>query len=263
MKLKGPRISLGGLTAAELARSILAAASGLRLGVLNQGHDVHRHAVAADGSLVFCPPLGTAEPPPALVTMTVTDVVGVPMADRVRGRVTLTGRLCELTEQLPPAVVAHVRGLEVGEKPAAVVREQPIVVFSPTRVSLQWSCESEESSVPQTAVTPVDLGSYRKAAPDPMFVASDDWLGHLHAGHAATLRLLAETETGPLPDRVDVRPLLVDRAGLVLRLLEPEGRRDVRISFTEPVRCGCQLREQLNAFLDQVDPNGDHPACEG
>ena len=73
MKLKGPRISLGGLTAAELARSILAAASGLRLGVLNQGHDVHRHAVAADGSLVFCPPLGTAEPPPALVTITVTD----------------------------------------------------------------------------------------------------------------------------------------------------------------------------------------------
>lgn len=254
---------MGGLTAPELARSILAAASGLRLGVLNQGHDVHRHAVAADGSLVFCPPLGAPEPTPALVTVTVTDVVGVPMADRVRGRVTLTGRLSELTEQLPPAVVAHVRGADSEEGPAAVVREQTIVVFAPTRVSLQWSCEADETSVPQTAVTPVDLGSYRSASPDPMFVASDDWLGHLHVGHAGTLRLLAETETGPLPDEVDVRPLLVDRAGLVLRLLEPGHRRDIRIGFTESVRCGCQLREQLNAFLDQVDPEGEHPACEG
>lgn len=265
-----------GLSPAELSRSVLAAASGLRLGVLNLAHDVERHAVAGDGSLVFCAPAGSpAEltarrigPSPGLITVTATDVVGVAMPDRIRGRVTLSGRLGLLQDELPGAVAAHLRAEDLPS--AGTAPSAPILQFTPHRVCLQWICEGEDVGIARSPAQPVDLDAYRRADPDPMFVAADEWLVHLDRGHGDTLRLMAESVAGPLDDRVTVRPLLVDRAGLVLRLGFVDrdrglaGRhRDVRIGFDRRVRCGCQLREQLNGLLERLDPDHEHPGCDG
>ena len=108
----------GHVRPAERARTLLASAVDLRVGVLNMSHEINRHAVGTDGSLLFLAPadsrasvFGVAPRLPSqVVTVTAVDVANVPQRDRVRGTLRLTGPVRPAVEPLPAGVLDHLAG---------------------------------------------------------------------------------------------------------------------------------------------------------
>lgn len=260
--LGAARRGRSGLTPAERARSLVASASETRIGILNLTHEIPRHAVGSDGSLLFLAP--TESPggvfrvapllPPQVVTLTAVDVTSVPQRDRVRGTVRLSGTVGPMTEALP----AGVRGHLAGPDPRALDSGGPVLRFVPTRVTLSWECEPGAQTGAQNGAPPgpveVPIDEYRVAFPDPLLEYESQWLPHLHQDHAEMLRTLAASVCGGLADSVDVRPLGLDRYGLLLRVYAADARRDVRLTFGRPVTCGCELREAFGDLLERAAP---------
>ncbi|MGC9543427.1 DUF2470 domain-containing protein [Streptomyces sp. UG1] len=193
-------------TPAERARSVLAAAGSLT--VTTQGHRVELiglHTVdAAARLLLHNPPDGhpAAElavaphgDPAALVEF--TDIAPVAVRERVRARLTLGGRLSAL-----------------GPK---------TLVFNPARAVL---AEGDGTAVV------VGLDELTLASPDPLATHEAEMLARLAAAHADTVAPLARL----LPAREQlgatvVRPLRLDRHGLVLRSETPDSHHDTRLPF--------------------------------
>ena len=250
------------LGAAERARTMVAGAVELRVGVLNMTHDVGRHAVAEDGSLLFLAPPDSPGSvfrvaprlPPQIVTMTAVDVPNVPQHDRVRGSLWLSGPMRPAVEPLPVGVREHLAGPD----PLASEHAGPVLLLQPTRVWLSWHCESGGAGGFESLGIPVD--AYRDARADPLRDCETQWLPHLHRDHPEVLRALAGESAGG-SDSVDVRPLALDRFGLVLRLYAADAHRDVRLAFRRPVKCGCELREAFNDLVQRVAPRAPGFSC--
>jgi hypothetical protein len=251
------------LSAAERARTLVASAVELRVGVLNMTHDVNRHAVCSDGSVLFLAPPdspGTvfrvaARLPPQVVTVTTVDVASVPQHDRIRGSLRLTGPMRPVVEALPADVRTHLAGPD----PRDADNAGQVLRLQPTRVSLSWHCERELDG--GSDVVDIAAEEYRDAFPDPLMEYETRWLPHLHLDHSELLRTLAAHVCENLDESVDVRPLGVDRFGLVLRLYEPGAHRDVRLPFARQVLCGCEIRDAFNDLLQWVDPHGPGFSC--
>ena len=103
---KGPRHRT--LQPAERARTLVATAVDLRIGVMNSRHEIGRHAVTPDGSLLFLAPPdapGVFQVAPLLpsdaVTATSVDVASVPQHDRIRGTLRLHGQITPAPEEAP------------------------------------------------------------------------------------------------------------------------------------------------------------------
>ena len=75
------------------------------------------------------------------------------------------------------------------------------------------------------------------------------------------LRTLAASACGGLADEIDVRPLGLDRYGLLLRLYADGAHRDVRLPFGRPVTCGCDLREAFGDLLERAAPGDPGFSC--
>jgi hypothetical protein len=241
---------------AERARSVLAGASSVRLGVVGLAHEVERHLVAQDGSLLLQP--GAESPARVLAlggsvsawvgTAVATDVTGTAHADRIRGRVTLTGPV----EALRGAVADHVRDHLARARPSLVPVTGPILRLTPTRVHLEWRCGDAE---PEARRAQVPLDRFRAAEPDPLVGSTDEVLDHLARTHGPLLRRLAESTVGDLEPGATVLPLLLDRFGLVLRIRRagPAGTTyDVRVAFARPVACGCEATEALEELWSRT-----------
>ncbi|QKW06680.1 DUF2470 domain-containing protein [Streptomyces sp. NA04227] len=213
-------------TPAERVRSVLAAATSLA--VTTQGHRldlVGLHAVDRSGRLVL------HEPPdsqlaaevraahgelPAVVEF--TDIAPTAVRDRVRARVTLAG--C-----LTPGVGAGALN------------------FGLARACL------EERGRPYT----VEPHEYDLAEADPLASYEADLLGHLDAAHADAVELLSRL----LPARkllgvTRVRPLRMDRYGIVLRLERLRGSCDARLLFHAPATHAGEAVERLHLLLDRA-----------
>lgn len=240
-------------TAAERARTVLATATSVRIGVLTMADDAERHLVAKDGSLWLQPAaesparvLAIAGAMPTWVgTVTALDVASVPHADRLRGRVTLTGPM----EAVREPMASHVRDHLLRRRPGASQEAGRILRMAPTRVVLEWFCEDARDTSGLGRSTSVPGSAYRSALPDPFADCEGEWLAHLHRHHATAVRRLAEHAAGGLDDGTDARPLLVDRHGLVLRVYPPPltgTPYDLRIGFTQPVECACEGTDALD-----------------
>lgn len=239
-----------GLTAAERARTIIASASSLQVGALNMTSVVNRHAVVPDGSVLFMPGPDSPERvfavarnlPPQTVQVTAIDVGGIAHADRIRGTLAYSGKLGLMDAPLPVGARAHLAG-------DATDDGGPVLWFVPHHVRLTWHCEVPEEG---PAAVDIALEDYERAFPDPLLPHEVEWLTHLHRHHHDSLRDLARLH---LPDlgRSAVRPLCLDRFGIVLRVYDDGDRNDVRLDFASPLRCGCELDE---AFLDLLDRAG-------
>lgn len=237
-------MSSGEPTAAERARTIIASASSLQVGVLNMTSVVNRHAVMPNGSVLFMPAPDSPERvfavarnlPPQQVQVTALDVGGIAPADRIRGTLSYTGMLSIMDDPLPVGARAHLAD-DTEDKHGPVLR------FRPQQIQLTWHCE-----VPEEGATSVDVAvaDYEQAFPDPLLPHEVEWLTHLHLHHHESLRDLARLH---LPDlgHSPVRPLCLDRFGIVLRVYDDHGGRDLRLDFENPLRCGCELDV---AFLD-------------
>ncbi|MFE6053777.1 DUF2470 domain-containing protein [Kitasatospora sp. NPDC056446] len=201
-------------TTAERILSLLATASSLTVRALGEHHDLDTPVSVHGTRLRMRAPLdapltvAAAQATEGLaVVLDVTDVSPVAVRDRVRARLTLAGRL-HLAHLADDGLSVHL-GVDVAHA----------VLATPYRTG---------------AVTAADLAL---AAPDPLARHEAPLLTHLADDHADALDVLTRLLDPVLLARTpDVRPLALDRHGLVLRLDHPDGHRDVRLVFPEPAR---------------------------
>jgi hypothetical protein len=81
------------------------------------------------------------------------------------------------------------------------------------------------------APVPVPLAEYRAAAPDPLWRVAPGVLHHLEQGHMA--ELIACVHAHGLPQADWVIPRALDRYGLELLVLTPDGTAAVRLAFPD------------------------------
>ncbi|MDN5896424.1 MAG: DUF2470 domain-containing protein [Nocardioides sp.] len=251
----GARQVVPALTGAERARTMISGATSVRVGVLNMDHDVPRHAVAPDGSVLFMAPpdsparvfLFAGNLPPQTVDLTVQDVAHVPQADRVRGSLVLQGTLGPATDDLPGELRAHLCGPE----PTRFDTSSPVLRLVPTRVWLRWSCELDRPGGSRSIDVPCE--EYRAASADPLFDQEMPLLPHLFDDHPDLLRALAERADPVLGPVAQARPIVLDRYGIVLRLYVDGTHHDRRIRFRQPAGCGCELQHEFNLLTQSLD----------
>lgn len=220
---------------AQIARTVVAGASALEIGIMGSRAPVGRHAMDASGAVLFA--LGEAAPDCVghavagergpLVDAVAHDVSSVPHPGRHRGLVRLAGR----AELLPEPVCDELRDhLGLGPR-------DPVARLVPSSVVLEWDVERRLAGP-----VPVDASDYARAEVDPLAGWQDDWLAHLDRHHREDLRALVVDEVQPVST---VRPVIADARGLVLREYVGTCRRDLRIAFPREVGCGCQAQTAL------------------
>lgn len=234
---------------------MIAGAVSMRVGVLNMEHDVPRHAVAPDGSVLFmAPPDSPARVfafarnlPGQSVDLTVQDVAHVPQPDRVRGSLVLRGLLGLAPDHLPGELRPHLCGPE----PARFDSSTPVLQFTPTRVCLRWSCEVDEPGGSTSVDVPCE--EYQAASADPLFDQEVRLLPHLYHDHHDLLCALAERADPVLGPAADARPLALDRYGIVLRLYADGTHCDRRVLFRRPALCSRELQHEFNLLTHSLD----------
>lgn len=226
---------------AELARTVVAGASAIDIGIVGRRAPVARHATDGAGALLFaleevapeCAHLVRPGQRGPLVDATASDVSSVAHPGRVRGRVELTGRAQVMTEPVCDELLEHL-GLTEG---------QPVARLVPDTITLEWSVECGAT---RPARVDVAVAAYVAAEVDPLAGWQDGWITHLDGIHREDLRRLVEREVQPV---ATVRPVLADADGLVLREYVGTCRRDIRVDWSRPVGCGYQAQAALRSLL--------------
>lgn len=232
----------GELTPAERVRTMLAISGDLGLQGPAAGHDripVPRHVVLPDGSLLLAavPGVGVGD----LVTMVGHDVASVPQPARVRGALRMRGVMAPWTGPRSAGVLAHLAGpVADGEESSQV----EVACLRPVSVELDWRCEGTPEGWQV-----VGLDDYRAAGPDPLVADEHRWLPHLQRDHGDAVRRLALRALPALDAATVVRPLVLDRAGLVLRVYSAGGHHDTRLAFPAPASCACAVRDAFGELL--------------
>ncbi|MER7466976.1 DUF2470 domain-containing protein [Streptomyces sp. NPDC097981] len=207
-------------TDAERVRSVLAAAHSMTVVTDGLRSEV-RHLDGTDpmGRLHLHPaePGGAGEHRPS-VRLEFTDIAPTPVRDRVRARVTITGRL--LTPYSDEG--ADSTCMEFGR---AVL-------------------ETSEGR------SPIGLEELDAASADPLAPFESGMLTHLLDDHAELVTLLLRL-VQPLPVAAIVRvlPLAMDRYGITLRMEQRRGHRDVRLPFPSPLDDVEQSGAQIQALF--------------
>ncbi|WP_329490899.1 DUF2470 domain-containing protein [Kitasatospora sp. NBC_01246] len=223
-------------TAAERVCSLLSATSSVVIRACGEYHDLDTPVSVHGSRLRLGAPLDspltlavTREQDGLAVVLDLTDIAPVAVRDRVRGRLTLAGRL-HLAHLADDGLSVHLR-LDVAHA----------VLSTPYGT---------------TALTGADLAL---AAPDPLARFEAAMLTHLADDHPDALALLTRLlDRELLVGHPDVRPLALDRHGLVLRLDHPYGHRDVRLVFPEPARDADEFGHRVHQLLTAA--NSDLPA---
>jgi hypothetical protein len=209
-------------TTAAHARSVLAAAWSCGV-TTDVGQDdlLGAHRVDEDGTVRIAPPpdsvLAAAAlcaphgRPTALVEF--ADTAPVPVRDRIRARLWLSGELVPDGDEL-------------------VLRTERAVLQS------------------RTGRVGIDLGELAAAREDPLARAEPRLLTHLADAHPEAVEQLTRLVA---PDSLHgvtrVQPLAVDRHGLTLRLERARGQADVRIPFHSPADDLAALAERMQCLL--------------
>ncbi|MFJ6772366.1 DUF2470 domain-containing protein [Kitasatospora sp. NPDC091257] len=214
-------------TTAERIHSLLGTTSSLTVRALGEHHHLNT-PVSVHGSRLrlrtaLDDPLTTAVIGAAdglAVVLDVTDIAPVAVRDRVRARLTLAGRL-HLAHLADDGLGVHLR-----------VDIAHAVLATPYGTG---------------AITAADLAL---AGPDPLARHEAALLTHFADDHAEALDVLTRLlDPAVLTHDPEVRPLALDRYGLVLRLDHPHGHRDVRLVFPEPARDTEDFGHRMHALL--------------
>ncbi|MFE7639946.1 DUF2470 domain-containing protein [Kitasatospora sp. NPDC057518] len=212
---------------ADRIHSLLSTTSSLTVRALGEHHHLDTQ-VSVHGSRLrlraaLDDPLTTATVGAAeglAVVLDVTDIAPVAVRDRVRARLTLAGRLrpAHLTDD---GLGVHLR-----------VDVAHAVLATPYATG---------------AITAADLAL---ATPDPLARYEAMLLTHLADDHAEALDVLTRLlDPAVLAHAPEVRPLALDRHGLVLRLDHSHGHRDVRLVFPEPARDTDDFGHRMHELL--------------
>ncbi|MEU4152812.1 DUF2470 domain-containing protein [Streptomyces sp. NPDC026659] len=217
-----------GPTNAERIRSVLARADSLSLRTEAAGYDlISMHTVDDVGTLRLRVPTtgplaaeAVSAPRGVLpCRLHFTDIAPTPVRDRVRTRVALSGRLTPAEVQAEPDILTLRLDL--------------------SRAALQRDGRSAR----------VGLRELAAARPDPLATEEAALLTHLHRDHADMVATLSHLADPHFHDALlRLRPLALDRHGLVLRFEYARSHRDVRLRFASPVR----ETSEIGARLDQL-----------
>ncbi|MFI5866964.1 DUF2470 domain-containing protein [Streptomyces sp. NPDC051546] len=217
-------------TDAERVRSVLAAAHSMTVVTDGQRTEI-RHLDGTDplGRLHLHPaePGAGAEHRPS-IRMEFTDVAPTPVRDRVRARVTLTGRL----------LTPYAGDADEGSGSTCVEFGRAVL------------------ETPDGARSYVGLDELDAACPDPLAPYEAGMLTHLLDDHAELVTLLLRlvrqqpaAGTGAGAAVLRALPLAMDRYGITLRLEERRGHHDVRIPFPSPLDDVEQSGAQIQALF--------------
>jgi uncharacterized protein DUF2470 len=211
--------------AAERARSVLATAWSCAVtGEWGREELLGAHTVTGDGRLLLRVPEDSALAAAAVcaprgepsAVLEFADVAPVPVRDRIRTRLWLSGRFTPVGDSL---------------------------ALCPTRVVLGRRC----------GTTVVDAHEFHSAVPDPLAVSEARLLTHLADAHPdAVERLTRLVAPAALQGAVRVQPLAVDRHGLTLRVERARAQGDVRLPFHAPADTVAQLMERIQALLTRA-----------
>lgn len=160
------------------------------------------------------------------VTIELTELCAMNARQRVRARVTLSGRMSELRD---PARAGHSARLWVRI----------------TDVSVAEALPAEPHDVA--------LADYRASEPDPLHLGAAEQLQHLAAHHAdaiSTLTRLCHREA--LIGVTQVLPIALDRYGIVLRMERMRDHRDVRLPFERRIDSGTEAAIEMRKLLERA-----------
>ena len=146
-----------------------------------------------------------------------TDVAPLPVRERRRGRLELTGRLTQVAPDGAAAAWGDATGGDALE---------------PRRRLLRLTPELVRLTTGDDAPRDVSADAYAEAAPDPVAPFEAEVLWHLQAGHPEQVLRLGDL----LPRRAvagarRVVPLRLDRRALVLRVEREHGHTDVPLAL--------------------------------
>ncbi|MGO3325007.1 DUF2470 domain-containing protein [Gordonia sp. (in: high G+C Gram-positive bacteria)] len=175
----------------------------------------------------------------------VIDCAPLPLRERVRSLVWLTGSLHEVPTDLQRELAVEIAGDHPDERLLDVGHGCSMV-----RMAL-------ETAVIATAVGAgaVDIDDLACAEPDMFWAYENDWLAHLESDHADLIHQLAR-RIPPAMRCGRVRPLRLDRFGLTFRIESADSDSDVRLPFSRPVSRIADLSAALQALA--LHPELDH-----
>jgi Protein of unknown function (DUF2470) len=217
------------VSAAERVRTVLVAAGGAALTSLDaRSTSVHVWLGEHEGRWLLRPltePDPLLDPPgtPAFrrAVLEVADAAPVPLRQRIRARVRLTGTLAR-------------------DETAAA---QPTWRLLPEQVLLDEHDSTHE----------VCLSDLHDARPDPFALVEGVLLGHLDTAHHDEVQTLGRLLEPHLTARAPrLRPARLDRHGLVLRVEYAGHSLDARLAFPAPVGTPEQMRRSLHELLTRA-----------
>ena len=184
---------------------------------------------AAAAALVVSP--GDA---PAQAVVELTDYAPLPLRERVRALVWITGRL----HRVPRADAGDILDLIAAQNPNPALLQVDREGWAGTaeRADRMLARLEVESVVvaDSTGAESVGVSALLAARPDPFCALESCWLRHIWSDHPDVISRLAAKLPAPLR-RGHVSPLGIDRYGLCLRVENDDGDHDVRLPFLKPV----------------------------
>ncbi|MEU5220475.1 DUF2470 domain-containing protein [Streptomyces sp. NPDC020807] len=215
-----------GPTPAERMRSIITVAHSMTVVSDGRHHDVHNlDGTAAMGRIHLHEPADASAPggagagtPSVPIRVELTDIAPVPVRDRVRARVTLTGLV-----------------------------DAPYSTDTTDSVCMRLGQAVLEDAAGRTFVP---LAQLETAETDPVAGCEAGMLHHLVADHPdLVVRLLGLLDPTATHGLLRALPLALDRYGITLRLEHLDTRRDVRLPFAQPITEPDQLGLRIHGLL--------------
>ncbi|GAA4681592.1 DUF2470 domain-containing protein [Gordonia humi] len=175
----------------------------------------------------------------------VLDYAPLPLRERVRSLIWLTGTLHEVPDDLQRELAVEIAGDHPDERLLDVGHGYSLI-----RMAVQTAVIA--SPVGAGAVSVDDLAS---AEPDMFWEYENDWLAHLESDHADLIHQLSQRIPAGLRNG-RVRPLRIDRFGISFRVETESSDEDVRLPFSRPVSRLSELSSALHALA--LHPELDH-----
>jgi len=230
---------------AERARTIACGMASAALTLPDGSHvEIAAHAADAEGRPVL---LVRADGPVARTlagwpdsdmpaALEVVDLAPVPLADRVRGRLWMSGWVSEVPEAERDAALRGVADVQPLPEPFAGA-------WRVLRLDI-----AEIDLVDGWGAADVDVDAYQAARPDPLAVEEPGLMRHLDAAHRRELAALC-AQVDALTGARTPRALGVDRYGLWVRVTLDGRAVNVRFAFPEPVVDAYGLQLAYRALL--------------
>lgn len=175
----------------------------------------------------------------AQASVLVTEPAGAHDEPLALGRVTILGRCTRVPAEEVPAVRAIF--LEAQPSASYYVDFKDFAFYRLEPQALRYVGGFGRMSW-------IDVDAYRSAEADPLASAAHGILSHMNEDHADALMLYA-TKLAGLPTATSATMTAVDRYGMDLAVVTPEGKRSTRLAFDEPVTTTDEVRHATIALL--------------